>query len=228
MKMLKVIHLTIIKINFHKKEWKEKNMKKSLIATGAASIALAAMPMAATFAGTSTVTDTLNVNIPASCTLRNSLTVGEATSTENVYNVTMKNGQFRNDIGQSDADGGSHDSTIVVNCNVQSGSSAEWSLAAAGKAGATTLSGSAGSISTAVHGDSDTNSSWAFKTAANGVDYAQGYASDTFAPVPASATIATGTGNATFTMTYQVYISTTQPTGTYSGGVVYTLTNPRS
>lgn len=200
-------------------------MKKSLIATGAASLALAAMPMTGVFAATSTMTDTLNVNIPASCTIRNSRTQGESTATENIYNITMKNGQLRSDIGDSGKDGNTHDNNIVVNCNVQSGSGAEWSLAAGGKGGSTTLSGSAGSIAT---GTATTgNSSWAFKTTASGVTYTSPYASGVFAPVPAtSTTIATGTGNASFLMNYQVYISTTQATGDYTGGVVYTLTNP--
>lgn len=207
-------------------------MKKSLIATGAASLALAAMPMAGVFAGTSTVTDTLNVNIPASCTIRNSLTQGEATATENVYNVTMKNGQLRNDIGTSSADGGAHDSNIVVNCNVQTGTSAEWSLAAGGKGGSNVLTnGTAAQDIETGTATSGADSNWAFKTTTStqGVSYETGYASGTFAPVPASSTaIATGTGNASFVMTYQVFISTTQATGNYTGGVVYTLTNPRS
>lgn len=202
-------------------------MKKSLIATGAASLALAAMPLAGSvFAATSTMTDTLNVNIPASCTIRNSLTQGDATATENVYNVTMRNGQLRSDIGSNPVDTGDHDNTILVNCNVQAGADASWSLSAAGKNSSTALSGSAGSIAT---GTSTTgNSSWAFKTTTSttGVEYQGDYHSGSFAPVPANATIAKGTGNATFTMNYQVYVSTTQATGNYSGGVVYTLTNP--
>lgn len=201
-------------------------MKKSLIATGAASLALAAMPLAGSvFAATSTMTDTLNVNIPASCTIRNSRTQGESAATENIYNITMKNGQLRSDIGDSGKDGDAHDNNIIVNCNVQSGSGAEWSLAAGGKGGSNTLSGDAGSIATGT--TTSGNSSWAFKTTASGVTYTNPYASGVFAPVPADpATIATGTGSASFVMNYQVYISTTQATGDYTGGVVYTLTNP--
>ena len=211
-------------------------MKKSLIATGAASLALAAMPAVGVFATTSTVTDTLNVNIPAACTIRNDVTQGEDDATpvtENVYNVTMKNGEFRNDIGQG-ADGvtGSHDSTIDVNCNIQSGTDAGWVLSAAGKGGVNTLAVSGGTEQQVINSNLNENgatSGWAFKTAASGVTYQTGYATDTFAIVPASpANIAKGTGNATFTMTYQVYVSTTQPTGLYTGGVVYTLTNPES
>ena len=46
-------------------------MKKSLIATGAAQLALAAMPVVGVFAEaveSNTVTDHITVNIPASCT----------------------------------------------------------------------------------------------------------------------------------------------------------------
>lgn len=202
-------------------------MKKSLIATGAASLALAAMPMTGVFAATSTMTDTLNVNIPASCTIRNSRTVGDATSTENIYNITMRNGQLRSDIGDSGKDGEAHDNNIVVNCNVQSGSGAGWSLAAGGKGGSSVLSNGTASDNIATGTGTTGNSSWAFKTTATGVTYTNPYHSGEFAPVPAtSATIATGTGSASFTMNYQVYISTTQSKGNYTGGVVYTLTNP--
>lgn len=206
-------------------------MKKSLIATGAASLALAAMPMAGVFAGTSTVTDTLTVNIPAACTIRNDETTGEESgtpSTANAYNVTMKNGELRDDIG-SDAEGvtGDNDSTIEVSCNIQSGTDAGRSLAAAGKSGSTALVETTDNTKTIPTGDgTGTTSYWQFKTAASGVTYASGYANNTFAAVPANATIATGTGDAEFTMTYKVYVDLTQATGTYTGGVVYTLTNP--
>ena len=207
-------------------------MKKSLIATGVASLALAAMPLAGSvFADptTSTMTDTLNVTIPPACTIRNSLTQGDATTTENVYNVTMKNGQLRSDIGDSAVDGGEHDNNIIVNCNIQTGNDANWSLSVGGKGNTNVLSNGTPANNIATGTNTSGNSSWAFKTATAtaGVTYAQGYSSGAFAEVPANpATLATGTGNASFTMNYQVYISATQATGNYTGGVVYTLTNP--
>lgn len=208
-------------------------MKKSIIAASAASLAVAAMPVVGAFAATSTVTDTLNVNIPASCTIRNDETTGESSgtpSTENVYNVTMKNGELRDDIGTG-ASGvtGDNDNTIEVSCNIQSGTDAGWSLAAAGKGGSTALVEQTDSSKTIPTGDgTGTTSYWQFKTAATGVTYTTPYASGQFAAVPSSATIATGTGDAEFTMTYKVYVDLEQATGTYTGGVVYTLTNPQS
>lgn len=91
-------------------------MKKSLIATGAASLALAAMPVVGVFAAydpantSGTVTDHLTVNIPASCTIQNanSTTGGTGDQTNpalnNYYYVEMSNGEFKTNIGASNDD----------------------------------------------------------------------------------------------------------------------------
>lgn len=228
-------------------------MKKSIIATGAASLALAAMPVVGVFAAANgTVTDTLNVTIQPACTITNQNNPqgpadGSAPVLTNSYTVTMKNGQVRNDIGGAAGDattGTTPDNSIDVSCNTPSGSTAAeagWKLTAVG-AGATghvnELSGESGAIATGVE-TTGTDSQWAFRVvktdAVSGVNYATGY-DGSFAAVPAGTTadpekdLVTGSGNAAsaFTMTYQVYISKTQAAGTYTGAVKYTLYNPAS
>ncbi|MBR2543760.1 hypothetical protein IKF04_00465 [Candidatus Saccharibacteria bacterium] len=224
-------------------------MKKSIIATGAASLALAAMPVVGVFAAANgTVTDTLTVNIPPSCTITNQINPqgpadGTAPALANSYTVIMKNGQVRSDIGgASDATtAGTTDNSIDVSCNTPSGSEADeagWKLTAigAGTAGyEDKLHGTAGDISTGT-GVTGSDSQWAFKVVKGEGDnysYTSPYAGG-FAEVPSTddgeMELINGRGNASgaFTMTYQVYISKTQTTGTYTGAVKYTLYNPAS
>ena len=126
-------------------------MKKSIIATGAASLALAAMPVVGVFAARSaagTITDTLNVNIPAGCTIVNGTDAlpddGSNPALENSYTVEMQNGEFRTGIGGSSdqTSGTTADNTINVSCNTgaSTGADAQWVLTAqgAGTAGHTT------------------------------------------------------------------------------------------
>lgn len=213
-------------------------MKKSIIATGAASLALAAMPVVGVFAADTSVTDTLKVTINKACTLRNNNTTVDgstgAPTTNNEYSVTMSNGQLRSDIGTG-ASGvtGTSDNTIDVACNTNAGETgSNWTLTAAGKNDSTDLSaGGSLKIATGTNTEASGDSSWAFKVAGEAASGAtlspvEAY-NNKFAAVPDSATIATGSGSATFTMTYQVYVNPTQATGSYTGGVVYTLANPQ-
>ena len=221
-------------------------MKKSLIATGAASLALAAMPMAGVFAAATPagdITDTLNVNIPAGCTIvnNNSTTGGDGSNPHltNSYTVEMQNGEFRTGIGgtSDQTSGTTADNSIDVSCNTGAGAGAEagWKLTAvgAGTAGHTTELYNADATDQIVTGTatSGATSNWAFKVAtASGASYATGY-SNAYAAVPsAEADIVTGSGSLAdaFTITYQVYVDQTQDTGTYTGAVKYTLYNPAS
>lgn len=223
-------------------------MKKSLIAASVASLAVAAMPVVGVFAaGEATVTDTLTVNIPPSCTVTNSVNSqapenGNPQAIANHYTVNMKNGQLKSDIGgTTGGDGGSAvDSTINVSCNTPANddtNNSTWRLTAIG-AGTEgfedKLHGTAGDIATGTGTSGD--SQWAFKVTKGGdnVNWPTGdgaYAGG-FAEVPSEddgeMDIVTGRGNATgaFTMTYQVYINQTQATGSYTGAVKYTLYNP--
>ena len=225
----------------------EKNtMKKSLIATGVASLALAAMSVVGVFAAPSeagTITDTLNVNIPAGCTIvnGNSTTGGDGSNPEleNSYTVEMQNGEFRDNIGGSSdqTSGTTADNVIDVSCNTSDNTGGEtgWKLTAvgAGTAGHETELYQAGATDQIVTGTatSGATSNWAFKVAkAASASYATGY-SNAYAAVPADETdIVTGSGTVAdaFTITYQVYVDQTQDSGTYTGAVEYTLYNPAS
>ena len=164
-------------------------MKKSIIATGAASLALAAMPVVGVFAynnenQSGTVTDHLTVNIPASCTIQNanSTTGGTGDQTNptlnNYYRVEMSNGEFKTNIGSDAWDastapqGATANNQITVSCNTASDpqgnpNPAGWVLTAigAGTAGHLTdlynaTADEAIETGLAVSGD---DSAWAFK-----------------------------------------------------------------
>lgn len=217
-------------------------MKKSLIATGAASLALAAMPVVGVFAAPiNTLTDHIQVTVPASCSISNANTDpdAEVANLNNYYKKTIYNGQYAV-IGASDTDP-SHtpaaDNTVGVTCNAQTGTDAGWRLTAIGAgetghetqlwSGTDAINSAATPVTTAGGSTSD----WSFRVVvASPATAASGFTSNEFTQIPATEkNIATGTGTAaegTFTMDYGVYVSGTQPGGTYNGAVKYTLYNP--
>ncbi len=168
-------------------------MKKSIIATGAASLALAAMPVVGAFAYSSdnlagTVTDHLTVNIPASCTIRNANNDGtdggsgdqSNPAIDNYYYVEMTNGEFKTNIGAADWDDRTGEpgenmtptDTITISCNTasdptQNPNPAGWVLTAIG-------AGTTGHLTDLYNDEADTSiatgvnesgstSNWAFK-----------------------------------------------------------------
>lgn len=187
-------------------------MKKSLIAAGAASLALAAMPVLGAFAD---VTDTVTITINGACS------VGGTTATTGAgvsLSETMTNGSTK----VWDADG-TAGGKLVVSCNDASG----WNIKAVGAStGGTntamvpTASGTPIATGTATSG---ATSNWAFKVAGTGAVAA--YTS--FAAVPATATkVATSSDPASaleIDTGYQVYVSATQEADTYTGKVTYTV-----
>ncbi len=203
-------------------------MKKSLIAAGAASLAVAAMPIVGVFAadGTLTQTDTVVVTVDSACSLATS---GSSLDPASTYKATIANGGKNQNITGS---------TFTITCNDTGG----WQLNAIGAGGATgdvtkmdaSTDKDADDISTGTTLDGSV-SNWAFKIAKGGTDAGNitittGY--DSFSAVPSAATkIAQGTstaGNSTITATYGVGISATQSAGTYTGKVQYTLAHPAS
>ena len=187
-------------------------MKKSLIATGAAAVALAAMPVLGAFAD---VTDTVVVTINGSCS------VGGTTSTTGAgkdFTETMTNGSLKSWDATAAAGG-----KIVVSCNAANG----WNVKAVGASTGSdntvmvpTSTGTAIATGTATSGDT---SNWAFKVA--GTNAVAAYTS--YSAVPASATKVAGNSTSTSEETlytgYQVWISAAQPAGTYTGKVTYTV-----
>lgn len=192
-------------------------MKKSLIATGAAAVALAAMPMAGTFAA---VTDTVTLTIQGSCSVG-----GAAGSTSTVGKTITEANAVNNHLYQYDADG-SAGGTLKVTCNNASG----WQVKAVGAGTGTPVTSMAagGSGTPIVTGTatSGNTSNWAFKIAGTtGVTVPTTYAS--YAAVPATATtVASGTAaiaEGTIYTGYQVWVSATQQADTYTGRVTYTV-----
>lgn len=215
-------------------------MKKSIIATGAASLALAAMPVVGVFAATSNITDEIQVTIAKECAITTTATnpsqgIGDETATNQQFTATMQNGELKV-LGGSEGEGAEGQASSVINvvCNdpATSGDATSWKLTAVGGDGATasTVLDAAGAGADIVTGTaiSGPTSNWAMKVeGASGLTIQNGF--DTFRDVPGTAAVvATGNGtkSGAFTASYQVYIGTSQVADTYTGHVTYTLTNP--
>lgn len=223
-------------------------MKKSLIAgAGVAALGLAVLPATGVFAAAiNTLTDNIQVTVPASCSITNDNYVDDGEANQNLVNnyaKTIYNGQYAV-IGASDTTGSTTaDNTIGVTCNSQTGTDAGWRLTAigAGVSGHETQlwngADAINSAATPVTAAGGATSDWSFRVnivpgTNNTVQAASGFTSNTFTQIPGDEkNIATGTGTAaegTFTMDYGVYVSGTQASGTYNGAVKYTLYNPAS
>ena len=198
-------------------------MKKSLIAAGAASFAVAAMPVVGVFAadGTLTQTDTVIVTVDSACSLATS---GSSLDPASTYTATIANGAAR--AGDNPIAG----STFTVTCNDNAG----WQISAVGAGTGTTVAhmdastGADDDIATGTTLDG-TVSDWAFKVSgANGATIQGSY--DGYSEVPTTAAViakgTTTTTTATVTAAYGVGISPTQEAGTYTGKVAYTLAHP--
>ena len=221
-------------------------MKKALIA-GAASAVLAAMPVAGVFAAdTQSHTDTINISIDAVCTL-GTVTDGVAQDDDDTaHNPTEVTSGFDgvwsdDSLSASLAAGTQHPTlgttTFTVRCNNSNG----YTLSAkTGNAAGTLVNGS-NTIATAdgsafAAGTAET-SYWNFKLsgASTGMTIANGYNAAHAVPTPAAETgaptvIVTGAANSgnvqggqSVTVTYGAGIDNFQPTGTYTGTVVYSL-----
>ena len=197
-------------------------MKKSIIAAGAASVALAAMPIVGAFA-VSNVTDTITATVDSGCVIDN------ATATNTVDLGTITPGE---DVS---SESGKASSGITVTCNATS-----WNVNAVGASEGDhpssmyTAGGAEIATGTATSGDT---SAWMFKIAANSateeaVTPATGFATWHVIPAPAAetgaaTTVAVGSKAATATIipTYRVYASSSQATGSYTGKVTYNVSS---
>lgn len=193
-------------------------MKKSLIAAGAASVALAAMPVLGTFAD---VIDTVQITISSSCGVNSDT---ESTpGTGQTFTATMTN----SDTHEWAADGAGGE--LYVTCNDASG----WNVTAQGYSSNTastttmvpTASGTAIPTGTTLDGNV---SAWAFKVADSdtGATIVDGYSD--YAQVPAAATrVAYKSGTAVseglIYTGYKVSTSATQQADTYTGKVKYVV-----
>lgn len=198
-------------------------MKKSLIATGAAAVALAAMPALGAFAD---VTDTVVLTIPSACS------VGQTSSTAGT-GKTMSETNAENGQAYTFAADGTAGGTIKVSCNDNGG----WMVKAVGSGDGATVdvmdaSGSGTDIATAAGAPTSGDSKWGFKVASStsGVSIETGYSD--WAAVPTTAQkVASGTGaisEGQINTGYRVWVSTTQQADTYTGKVTYTVHHPNA
>ena len=204
-------------------------MKKSLIATGAAAVALAAMPALGAFAD---VTDTVTLTIQSACTIGQNAAdpstggTGKTITEANALNAHMYT------YDANGTDGG----TIKVSCNDNGG----WMIKAVGSGDDTTnknvmnASSVGTDIATGTPAEGAATSTWGFKVAAatgqQGITVESAY--QNFTAVPAEATkVASGTGAISeggINTGYQVWVSATQQADTYTGKVTYTVHHPNA
>ncbi|MBR3323915.1 hypothetical protein IKG24_00020 [Candidatus Saccharibacteria bacterium] len=182
-------------------------MKKSLIAAGAASVALAAMPIVGAFAADfGSVSDTVNVTISDGCTVTNSTT----NRTVSVPSMTAGS-------AAQTADG----AAISIVCNATG-----WTVSAAGATEGTNKNSLYSGTYEIPTGNtfSGSNSAWGLKVTASGATVATGYNDYTNVPGAAGATVATGSATSgSVTPSYKVFAAANQEAGAYSGKVVYTI-----
>ena len=187
-------------------------MKKSIIAAGAASVALAAMPVLGVFADDDrSVADTINVTIQASCTF--------SAGGDNVaysYSGTNADGTV------SPVNNSSNVHTFTVFCNNNSGYKVSATATALNQNPA--ISDNFAYVNDPSTSFTGVDGAWnaTIATSAAALTAAQlpdgGSATDIISNAGASAT-----GGETFTATYTAYIGTETPAGTYTGTIAYTL-----
>lgn len=217
-------------------------MKKSIIAAGAASIALAAMPVVSTFALTKTIEDDITVNLNSTCSLTRTGAAGtgsnagawtpateDPTTSAGTYSVTMDAGATSN-LGTS---------TFTITCNDTSTAGHNLTVTVSGLGAGNTESQAAQNAPISYDGTktvgTDAGSYWNITKAA-GTGTLPGFTAG-IVTLPTSGddlttqTIYSSTNPgvvinaATFTAEYNVSTTVLQPAGTYTGSAVYTLTH---
>lgn len=228
-------------------------MKKSLIATGAASLAIAAMPVVGVFAadGPVQLVDTVRVTIDESCTFeatKNGQTMAPIPGATEGDPATINRTFAKNatlgevvKLGGSNSEGVTNPSanaiTVAATCNFDTPSGGSttgtWQIKAASSL---TMNGSGtnkinNSTSTTTKLESGNTSAWSMKiVAAEGVTIQGGYDDYNVMPAGSGVVVAKGststTTDVTFTPEYRVYVGTDQPADTYTGTVTYTISSP--
>ncbi|MBQ1373287.1 hypothetical protein IIY66_00580 [Candidatus Saccharibacteria bacterium] len=207
-------------------------MKKKIIVASAASLAMAAMPMAGVFAENygEAVVDQIQVTVSKICNIRSGGTASSPTYSGAQLSTTVTPGTLiGGDSGQSWASGTK--TTLRYNCNDAGG----WKITAQGVsgtsgavAGQTTMEPTGGTSTPIVTGTatSGDTSNWAFKVTGTGASSM--YTS--FAAIPGTATTVASSSSSvvegSLTPDYQVWISPAQESDTYTGYVRYILSAP--
>ena len=200
-------------------------MKKSLIAAGAASVALAAMPVLGVFAEgetptpTDSVTDTIEITVNASCTFTAGKDQNARTYAASGTNATGAVNPVNNTVN-------THDFTVF--CNNNSGYKVNATATALNQSPAITDNFAyKATLPTASSTAADKkDGAWnaSFSQASGGsltiTQLPNGGASTDIATLGA----ASAADGESFTATYTAWIGTETPAGTYSGTIAYTLT----
>lgn len=222
-------------------------MKKSLIAAGAASLAVTAMPVVGVFAldSVNPVEDTIQVTVNATCTFRGELNVtpagdGGTTSdgtTDTAGNTYSASGTIGEIVSPQYSSSDTHSFTTFCNDN-------EGYTVSAAATALSWVSGDAGST------DSGDTFAYTNATLANSTSGATGISGKWHATIATSDSAAEGqdpamtiaqvadggsstdivtmtdasdTDGETWSAQYKAYIGTETATGTYSGTITYTL-----
>ena len=178
-------------------------MKKSIIAAGAASVALAAMPIVG-LASAADFTDQLNLSIANNCAFTRQTTAhgsGENWSPSGTTNDVLTGTQIS--LGTETTLGTSN---FKVVCNNEKG----YSVTVSASALTNTTSGSSATIP---YGATATAGYWSLTSDGTGASYADNYVA--YEQVP--------TNDESFTVTYKAYPSTSQAAGSYQGTAEYTF-----
>ncbi|MBQ8156593.1 hypothetical protein IJ101_02290 [Candidatus Saccharibacteria bacterium] len=199
-------------------------MKKTLIA-GAASVALAAMPVVGVFAATSsTFTDNIDVTVDGGCTIENAAT---AATNPGVYadrnfskTIAAGTSEILTGTEAGDSEPATTAPALVVKCNVADSDNKTFNITAEGEAlthDDTTTTIPAGTAT------SGTTSAWAY-TLGNPSDTAATWSA---APVAETTVVSNQAANTStsfnFNPAYRVYVSPSQKPGHYAGSITYTV-----
>ncbi len=202
-------------------------MKKTLIA-GAASVALAAMPVVGVFAAGSQE-DTIVVGISESCTI--ALAAGGHADGTDTVKGTWGAGSDVNKLSGSVANGSASNnfgsSTLTISCNKSSGFNVAASATAL-EASTVTEPGTSNKVTIPLNASfSGSQSGWAYKVENEGLSAGITNNTASWSATASNASLVSGTApinNGSFTVTYGVGVDTTQPADTYTGSITYTIT----
>lgn len=192
-------------------------MKKSIIAASAASLAVAALPIAGVFAATSnSFQDTLTVSVEGGCTIEDSGAAAEGDYKDRKFEASIPVGTESELSAASDTP---YSGGFSVSCNTTTDT---WTVTVSASDSGNLVDG-ANSIaplgaSATMGGDT---SSWAIKSNASGATtnpYAnyKGFVAGSFLEGSAGETV-------TFNPSYKAYVAPDQAPGDYTGTVTYTI-----
>ena len=206
-------------------------MKKSIIAASAASLAVAALPIAGVFAATgNSFTDTLTVGVQGGCTMENAKTedpddpVAPGTYVDRTFSDTIAAGTvgYLNANGSGVVDPTSRAFTVACNTTGTTGHDT-WNVTIS--AGNLTSGDNTIAPGSTFTGDT---SAWGIKSNADGTTTANPYGADYTGYTAANSTFLSAaiSNKVTFNPSYKIYVAPDQAVGDYTGVVTYTVTLP--